>query len=727
MLRLAFIACALVASTICAARPMVIVSSQTLEPPEGSGYYFFGAELAIDGDWAIVTGATYSTSPSNPTQAIDTLLYHRVNGKWTLDRTLAHRVATYPDQYQFLGVAMNNGVAVIGANPTRIFKRTNNSWAQIAHPFTAPQSDPDFVSGEFLWDGNTLLATQNYCIPAQKRPWGARISTLNPDGSWTPLERLSSGDVSCLESPVNWGISGNTVIVTSYPDVSEVSEDMRVFRRSGLTWQLAAVLSGGFGEGDVRGNDLFLASSGPLGTLVLQNDNGLAITDHIRTVITSYRESGPAFGFTHTDDVFMQGRDLFRKNAAGRYEHAATIAPRGNYILVGKPKINGRRLISQVYGDFSSSNQAVTIFDLPSTYTHSPVIATGFENAAPPITPQLGTFAVATAANGNHVYRQSSLAGDYRALLGNSDWVEQSIEADIKPTAFSGTDRWAGLAVRYLDAGNYYYLTLRSSGVVALKRMRNGAISTLAQKSLPIVVGRNYHVALQASGQLLRVLVDGTELFYSFDSEIAHGSAALVGYRAAADYDNIVAAQAGQRPIFDQAFDSCQGPLNSSGYWALNSGGAWGCSRVADDRIIQQTAFDSGDANAVVGTPTDDQVVMARARATTFGAGQDRWFGITARYVDASNYYYLSVRNSNTVSLRKLVNGSITVLGTAALSVKANTWYDLRLDIVGNELRAFVNGSQVLQATDSSHASGQGGVLTYRTAAEYATYRAWQP
>jgi hypothetical protein len=134
-----------------------------------------------------------------------------------------------------------------------------------------------------------------------------------------------------------------------------------------------------------------------------------------------------------------------------------------------------------------------------------------------------------------------------------------------------------------------------------------------------------------------------------------------------------------------------------------------------------------GDARAVVDTPTDDQVVTARARATAFAAGQDRWFGIAARYVDTSNYYYLTVRSSNTVSLRKVVNGAVTVLGTATLSVTPNTWYDLRLDAVGNELRAFVNGTQVLQAVDASHASGQGGILTFRTAAEYANYYAWQP
>ena len=57
----------------------------------------------------------------------------------------------------------------------------------------------------------------------------------------------------------------------------------------------------------------------------------------------------------------------------------------------------------------------------------------------------------------------------------------------------------------------------------------------------------------------------------------------------------------------------------------------------------------------------------------------------------------------------------------------AATRYDLRLDAVGNELRAFVNGMQLLQATDSSHASSPGGILTYKTAAEYVNHLTWQP
>ncbi|MES1263565.1 MAG: hypothetical protein ABUL69_04360, partial [Peristeroidobacter soli] len=87
MLRATFLACALIVSAICAARPMVIHQTQSIDAPPG--YYFFGYEVAIDGDWALVAAAEYSASPSKPQQRHDALLYHRVNGQWTLDRVLA--------------------------------------------------------------------------------------------------------------------------------------------------------------------------------------------------------------------------------------------------------------------------------------------------------------------------------------------------------------------------------------------------------------------------------------------------------------------------------------------------------------------------------------------------------------------------------------------------------------------------------------------------------------
>ena len=38
-----------------------------------------------------------------------------------------------------------------------------------------------------------------------------------------------------------------------------------------------------------------------------------------------------------------------------------------------------------------------------------------------------------------------------------------------------------------------------------------------------------------------------------------------------------------------------------------------------------------------------------------------------------------------------------------------------------------MNGVVTVQAIDSSHTSGQGAILTYKAAAEYVNYLAWQP
>jgi hypothetical protein len=249
--------------------------------------------------------------------------------------------------------------------------------------------------------------------------------------------------------------------------------------------------------------------------------------------------------------------------------------------------------------------------------------------------------------------------------------------------------------------------------------------TTLARKPLAISAGGRYHVALKALGVQLQVYLNGAPFLFFIDDTLTHGRAALVAYRTQVDYDNVVVNQIGQSTIYD-GFQSCGlTPLQADAHWTVTGNGNWGCP----SRVITQTST-AGDARAVVGAPTDDQVIRTRARATSFAppaGSQERWFGVAARYRDAANYYYVSVRNSNTVSLRKVVNGAITVLGTAPLAVTPGTWYDLRVDAVGNDLRAFVNGVQVLQANDAAHPEGRGGVLTFRAAAEWENYLAWQP
>lgn len=304
------------------------------------------------------------------------------------------------------------------------------------------------------------------------------------------------------------------------------------------------------------------------------------------------------------------------------------------------------------------------------------------------------------------------------------DWKDQSIQADVRPRAFDGPDRWFGLAVRRTDAANYYYVTMRSSNAIDLKRMLNGTFVTLASAPLPVQLNRNYRLRVEAVGTWVRAYVDDVLVLEARDSELTHGQSGVQMYKARADYDNIVITPNAFLPMYADGFES-------DDYWWTKVDGSWSrhIESNEDDEILlssyRQNSTASG-ARAVIGVSTGDQVVRTTARALNF-AGNNVWFGAMARYVDSRNYYYITLRNNGTLSLRKLVNDNIVVLGTASLTVTANTWYNLQLDAIGNSLRAYVNGELYLEATDTSFPTGRYGLVMYKTAADYDALHVSQP
>jgi hypothetical protein len=300
----------------------------------------------------------------------------------------------------------------------------------------------------------------------------------------------------------------------------------------------------------------------------------------------------------------------------------------------------------------------------------------------------------------------------------------------VKPTAVNGNDRWVGLATRRTDASNYYYVTLRSSGIIQLKRMQDGVYATIDSASVPWALNRTYRLRLESVGTLQRVYVDGNLVLEAWDDALSHGRAALLSYRAAADYDNVIVS-----PFLTETIYAASDGLNYSppllqplpwnysgtGQWSWQSGGAG---------VYFNQASTADVARAVVGPDqiiNTDQIVQARVRPRAFNAAGSPWFGVMARYNDPYNYVYVTLRKSNTVSLRKLVNNSIVELGIAVLTVTPNTWYTVRLEAVGSRLRTYVNGRLVLEATDPQPVIGRVGLVTYRTAADFDDIRAVVP
>ena len=154
---------------------------------------------------------------------------------------------------------------------------------------------------------------------------------------------------------------------------------------------------------------------------------------------------------------------------------------------------------------------------------------------------------------------------------------------------------------------------------------------------------------------------------------------------------------------------------NSTGW--TTSGGSWS---VATDgsRVFHQSST-SGNAKAFVGsTSWSSQTVQARVKAISF-VGSSEYVAVLARVQNSSNYYYLSLRDANKIELKKVLSGSTTTLASVDYTVSTGVWYTVRLDAQGSALRGYVNGAQVISASDSSIAAGQAGVATYNGSASF--------
>ncbi|MEU4423435.1 pectate lyase [Actinoplanes sp. NPDC024001] len=154
---------------------------------------------------------------------------------------------------------------------------------------------------------------------------------------------------------------------------------------------------------------------------------------------------------------------------------------------------------------------------------------------------------------------------------------------------------------------------------------------------------------------------------------------------------------------------------NATG-WSRN-GGTW--SIVTDGSPAYRQSSTGANARALAGsTGWTDYTVQARVRPIAYAAA-DRTVGIAARATSTSQYYALVLTGGGTAQLQRVSGGTATVLGTAATGGATGSWRVLALSVRGATLTGFVDGAQVLQATDATFGSGRIGLVTGYASASY--------
>lgn len=160
--------------------------------------------------------------------------------------------------------------------------------------------------------------------------------------------------------------------------------------------------------------------------------------------------------------------------------------------------------------------------------------------------------------------------------------------------------------------------------------------------------------------------------------------------------------------LFSDNFES--GNYNN---WNTQNG-SW--SIVTDgSKVLRQSSTSEGRA-WLKNSSWNDQSVQARVKVTNFN-GSNRAL-VCARMADGNNYYAVAIQ-SGKLELRRKISGSTTTLTSKNMSFSTNTWYTIRLDVVGNTLTAYVNDAQQLSATTTGRTSGTAGLIGMKAAVNF--------
>jgi hypothetical protein len=713
---------------------MVVEHSARLIPPDPG--FTFVSDVAVDGNRLIMGAAKHEPTGDIRTNAAY-VFERNAAGVWQLAAKLFER----PDeQWAFFRphVAIEGNVAAVALyGIAYIYERGVQGWVRTA-VLNKPQGVSDMTDDVEISAGTVVLS-------AQSGTYQALVFRKNASGAWAQVTTLNASygisDDEAIGGDVD--VSGSQIIMASPEDNFSYRDEAHVFE--GTPWSLKTILTDVpefaipyFGESVAIDNTLALISGSASSGSVLYERNSVTWVPLARLRAPDALTAGfNAVPEVSNNRLFLgHPEDDDRGAASGSvnvYEYAGAgsrpvlaakllpgDAPGTPQQFVGlSVSASGRTIASR-------GPNAAYVFDLPQSLIQP---ATTQEDFADRVADQWVPLAqsrwsiVATADAS--VYRQDDMSGDARAILQTEDRKNQSIEADVKPLAFaSGGERWCGTMVRYIDAANYYYVTLRTSNTIHLRKIVNGSFVTIASAPLTVAAGRSYRIRLEAIGTWLRAYVDGRLLLQARDTAHSHGVTGLAMYKTRAEFDNIVVSSNPLVTLAAEDFedDSAQGWLTTGGAWTIAAAGT---------RVYRQTALE-GTPHSIIDIPEDttDQIIEADARALSFASGNDRWFGLVARYLGPSYYVYVTLRSNNTISLRRLEYGTIRVLDTAPLTVTAGRTYRVRLEAIGDRVRVYVDDRMLLDAADTTEASlgyGRAGVVMYKTSAQFDNVRLSTP
>ena len=702
-------------ATMAEARVHSITPSQYLLPPDAQPLEGFPAvAVAIDGDSLIVIA-------DRPTYR-GAFLYRRraSDRRWFFSRTLMQ--TTVPAGQRRAGLAMKNSLAVIDiAGESFIWERVPTGWIQ------AQTESPIRLPGGYAISVDRVLIGGDGCST------DGFIFQKTSGGAWGVTGRLPSPG-ACVAGERDVELNYDYALVNS------PSGNIRAYRRNGTTIDWAS--AGNFqlqGQSTGRAGPMALqkVTAAAPGSTIYRRSGTTWTLDQTLMPADYAKGTGDAHAVLYRDNVLITIEGLAQEwlwatphlyvpDAAGKFQNAGMIDPRGNTIDID---ISKGTVVTASEDQFGMSELAV--FELPTPLIPPKAIINDFNTrdvSGFQTTPN-GAYAL-VGSGSEWIYRQPTRSGATVSVITGSDWsYYQAIDVRIHPGILTSPGQWVGAALRYIDADNYYFVSIYYDRMTVNRRL-NGVNTELGSTPLGGTNGNRFHdvhfsirrsPCTECGGESLWATFDLVFSTGGTDKSLTHGSAALLTHEARADFDNLrVSPSIRYGLLFMNFLDNPGRPLETNG-------GTW--TEENDEWPYGVRQSDTGVfATAVGGAPIDDQRIRSSVRLESFGSTNPvSWFGVIARYRDPLNYYYLSVRSSGQLQIRKIVNGVTTVLAAKQFTVNPGEFHEYELHAFGDQLHAAVDRVVLATAHDSALPLGRHGVATSHTDAFFMDIVVDQP
>lgn len=738
--------CGIALACCCAAfsRPVILEEVAQITEPDPARE--FTNEFSIDGNDLFVCGRS-SLGDQGDGQEVLLRFERQVDGRWLYQGVLVSDFADHPWTCK---LAVKNGVGafVTGRYNLHLLERTSAGWS--ATKVSSGDVQDVAVQGQTIAIGSTRGGISVVRL-FEKNASGTWVNNITLDGPvgfsdddfLGPYLEFAPNSITAGHWSDDYSGEGGAYVTYAFDRLASGWSRTDVLER---VIENSLVLDGQIAF-EFAGDRV----AGQLPLFFTRNSSGVWNVPHRLETDEWYADKrpGPFASQGAGDQTFVlmgspfddvRGTDSGSLNVFSKsnqmyppfFTHTATLIgsdARAGTRLGRELAVHGRRVVAKGTGAPDPQGRARSkfyVFDLPPTMPTPSRIQDTFEDVnAAGWTPWGTSDWRVVASSGSYVFRQSDVQGDARAIFDNFTGENQSIQADLRVNAFADPTKscWAGLMVRYTDSRNFYYL-MNGRDTLQIRKIVNGVYGPIATTPFTMQVGRNYRFRLEAIGTRLRAYVDDKLMLDVHDTALASGRTGLAMWKADAQFDNVLVSTNPTATLHADSFSRTPDE-QATAPWVLAPANAWTQTTSSGATIMRQSST-TGDARAIHGAYTDDQVITADIRPTSFHP-DGGFVGLMARYQADTHYYYVLLTKMGKASLRRNWARTITVLEEVQMPVTLGTSYKVRFEAIGNQLRLYVNGRLMAEAQDDEFPRGRYGMVTYRGAADFDNFRVTRP